>query len=321
MLTPPDMNLWQGRNDANEGDPGLRWHQIIKPAAAAAEPGTVLLGFACDAGVARNQGRPGAAAGPDQIRRMLANMPVNNCGNLYDAGDVRCLDENLEEVQQKLGKEAAALLAAGHFPLVLGGGHEVAYGSFSGLTRQLWSAADKPSIGIINFDAHFDLRLEPFASSGTPFRQIAMDCKAAEAPFRYCCLGISEYANTQALFTRARQLGVEWLLDEELTGDRLQQALESVTRFADSVEHLYLTICLDVLPAAVAPGVSAPAARGVGLDMIEPLIDRICATGKLRLADMAELNPDKDIDQRTARVAARLAARIIEKRAASDTKG
>jgi formiminoglutamase len=60
------------------------------------------------------------------------------------------------------------------------------------------------------------------------------------------------------------------------------------------------------------PGVSAPAARGVSLEVIEPLVDVICASGKLALFDIAELNPSLDIDQRSARVAARLVARVAK---------
>jgi formiminoglutamase len=84
-------------------------------------------------------------------------------------------------------------------------------------------------------------------------------------------------------------------------------ALQSFVAASDDV---YLTVCLDVLPAAVAPGVSAPAPRGVGLDMLEPLIETVCASGKVRAADIAEMNPRFDIDGRTAAVAARIAARI-----------
>jgi len=76
--------------------------------------------------------------------------------------------------------------------------------------------------------------------------------------------------------------------------------------FMAACDHLYLTIDLDVLPAFEAPGVSAPAARGVPLGLIEPLIETVRDSGKLRLADIAELNPDYDIDHRTARAAARL---------------
>ena len=84
----------------------------------------------------------------------------------------------------------------------------------------------------------------------------------------------------------------------------------ALAAFVADVEAVYLTVCLDVLPAAVAPGVSGPAARGVGLDVLEPLIDTVCASGKVRVADIAEMNPRFDIDGRTAAVAARIAARI-----------
>ena len=76
--------------------------------------------------------------------------------------------------------------------------------------------------------------------------------------------------------------------------------------FAADCDALYLTLDIDVLPACEAPGVSAPAARGVRLELLEPLLERLKASGKLRLADLAELNPEHDIDNRTAKVAARL---------------
>ncbi len=98
-------------------------------------------------------------------------------------------------------------------------------------------------------------------------------------------------------------------LDEALDPAHTAPALQA---FIADVDHVYLTFCLDVLPSCVAPGVSAPAARGVGLDVVEPLIDVVCASGKVRVADIAEMNPRFDIDGRTAAVAARIVARIAD---------
>jgi formiminoglutamase len=105
---------------------------------------------------------------------------------------------------------------------------------------------------------------------------------------------------------------VHWRLDEEMTSSRIQSTLDLVQAFIGQVDHVYFTTCLDVLPAHIAPGVSAPAPRGIELDVVEQVIDAVAGSGKLRLADIAELNPAFDIDQRTARVAARLVARIVE---------
>jgi formiminoglutamase len=301
-----DMSVWQGRIDAAEGSLAQRWHQAMHPLARDTSAGTVvLIGFACDAGVARNQGRTGAAGGPAAIRHMLRNMPVHECDRLADAGDIACAGDELEAAQIELSKCVAGQLAAGRFPIVLGGGHEMAFGSFVGLATHLATKQNAARIGVVNFDAHFDLRHAERGNSGTPFLQIAHDCEARGWPFRYGCFGVSRYSNTRALFERAHKLGVVFVLDEQM-----QSAHHSLAAFVAEVDHVYLTFCLDVLPAAIAPGVSAPAVRGIALDVVESLIDFVIDSRKLRLVDIAEMNPRFDIDRQTAAVAARIVARI-----------
>ena len=89
----PDA-VWQGRADTGERGDTRRLFNIVQPLAVAASDdlagATVLVGFACDAGVRLNQGRVGAADGPRAIRRALASLPVHDVAALYDAGDVRC---------------------------------------------------------------------------------------------------------------------------------------------------------------------------------------------------------------------------------------
>lgn len=309
-----NAQLWTGRDDAEEGAGPWRWHQRMRAWQAAEAGATVLVGFACDQGVRRNQGRAGAAQGPDALRAALANLPFHSQVALRDLGNVG--DENngdtLETIQARFAQQVATVLRAGSLPIGLGGGHEMAWASWCGLTAALTDQARERRVGIINFDAHFDLRAGPQATSGTPFRQIADDCRQHGRNFDYLCLAVSRFANTRALFERAETLGVTYLLDEQLTAAALPEARECVTAFLKPLDDVYLTVCLDALPAHVAPGVSAPAARGVALEVIEPLLDLVLASGRVRLADIAELNPLHDVDQRTARVAARLVARIAD---------
>ena len=158
MYVQPDMTAWRGRVDAEEGLDARRWHQVIRPLTEGAPPGVVLIGFACDEGVRLNQGRTGSRRGPDAIRRALAGLAYHQTRPLYDAGDVTCDREDLAGAQEALGREIAGLLGSGHSPLVLGGGHEVARGSLLGLAARLWSSEPEARMGIVNCDAHFDLR-------------------------------------------------------------------------------------------------------------------------------------------------------------------
>lgn len=299
-----DLAAWSGRIDPEPDSP--RWHQRIQALSPDSQPGVALLGFACDEGVRRNHGRVGAAGAPPAMRKALANLAWHRQGPAYDGGDVLCADGDLEGAQARLGEQVCALLDAGHFPIVLGGGHEVAFGSWQGIAEHL-SGQPAPRIGIINFDAHFDLRDPAHVhSSGTPFAQIAEDCAARGWPFAYACLGVSRASNTRALFQRAAELQVLVREDREIREASLAAIGAELQAFVAGCDAVYLTIDIDVLPACEAPGVSAPAARGVSLALLEPLLEGIRDSGKLRLADLAELNPEHDIDSRTAKVAARL---------------
>ena len=308
MRRPVVRADWSGRTDPTEGPGARRWHQVVSPSRTAGSR-IVLVGFACDAGVARNQGRPGAVTGPGALRKALANVAVHGLDGVDDLGDVTCVGDALEESQAEFAAVVSSAVAAGSVPLGFGGGHEIAWASYAGLAD---AVPPGDSVGILNFDAHFDLRADARPSSGTPFRQALEHAAAHSRRAEYLCIGVSRYANTAALFERARSLGVRWVTDEEARADRFDALRAEVSGLAGRVDHLYLTICLDVFPAAAAPGVSAPAALGVEPALVERLVDIAVASGKLRVADVAELNPKFDIDSRTARLGARLVARIAE---------
>lgn len=330
------MNSWQGRIDGTSPDV-LRWHQVVKiagdtlPALETGQKGIAFLGFACDEGLRRNKGRTGAAKGPEALRKMCANFPVHFDHHiLVDAGDVVCTGHDLEAAQEALSVRVQQLIGAGYLPVLFGGGHEIAYGHERGIRRAMQAGGPKTAheherdtpqamqssgqLGIINFDAHFDLR-QPEAqgpTSGTGFWQMAEDRKAAGLPFHYLALGIQQNSNTRRLFDTADALGAEYLpasLFQPKYHDRLIGAIEAFIRRNDKI---YLTTCLDVFAAPYAPGVSATAYNGLVPDaLFLDCFRTVLRSGKLAGADIAELNPSLDPDNRTAKLAASLVFEIV----------
>lgn len=294
------MEIWQGRNDREEGEGGKRWHQTMEAYDGTQQ--TALLGFACDAGVARNQGRIGAAEGPDALRKMLANLPVLR-GVPADAGNIVCQGDALEAAQAAYAGQVAAMIRGGTLPIGLGGGHEIAFAAGMGLHQALPDAR----LGVINIDAHLDVRIDARSSSGTPFRQLADTFS-----YRYACLGASRFANTPSLFARAEKMGA-WIVEDTVLIDTpWLEAEADIRHFANTVDAIYLTLDLDVLPASVMPAVSAPAAFGLPLPLVEKMVQAVFASGKVRLCDVAEYNPRYDIDGHGARTAARLIGLMVE---------
>jgi formiminoglutamase len=297
----PEMSYWQGRDDTGaEGDHALRWHQRVLPWDEGAAPGTALIGFVCDEGIRRNHGRVGAANGPIVLRRALSQFAWHQSAPVYDCGDVICQYGDLETAQKTLSHRLSHLLQVQQMPIVMGGGHETAWGTFRGLSQLL----SNHSIGIINLDTHFDIRQSKQAHSGTAFAQIADWCKEQQKTFYYLCLGVCEAANTRALFERAAEFQVQWVNDVELPPWRLDSVISKLHEFIKQVDALYLSVDLDVLPGSVMPAVSAPARLGVPLESIERLILEVAHSRKLAVADVVEFNPNLDHDSQGARVAA-----------------
>lgn len=319
MMKHKNNDIWQGRNDPEEGPNAERWHHRAVLAGEAAQDisadDAALIGFCCDAGVQRNQGRVGAEEGPRAFRQQLRNIAWHNgAGRLVDLGDLDCDDGNLEAAQDALGGAVAEALTHYRRVLVVGGGHETAVGSFSGLHRHL---GEEARIGIINLDAHLDLRMPPAVgpSSGTPFYQIRNMVKPGS--FKYICLGVAKESNTKSLFDRADEWGAEYVFDTELRNFDETWLIQKLENFVSTVDAIYLTIDLDLLPHYQAPGVSAPAIRGVEMQDVERIVQIVtkiaskCRFG-MPLADIVELNPQFDPTGVTARSAAFLATELLK---------
>ncbi|WP_435525736.1 formimidoylglutamase [Chryseobacterium indoltheticum] len=297
--------IWQGRLDGEE----LLYHRIFQRVKAEnnydsiATNDFVLHGFAVDEGVRRNKGRQGAKDAPDVIRKNMSNFPVIRPDfSLLDFGNITCEDGNLENTQNELAKNVSKVLLKGGKSLVLGGGHEVTFGHYRGVK----TAFQEQKIGIINFDAHFDNRQPENgvgASSGTGFWQIAQ-----EGEINSLHIGIQRNSNTLKLFDTAHQFGMKYILADELFFENLPSIYERVNELAESVDYLYMTICMDVFNASIAPGVSASAYNGIFADAaFMHLYRHILRNEKLLALDIAEVNPGLDIQDHTARLAASLA--------------
>lgn len=294
---------WTGRFDGEE-DSYQRIFQRVNTAADynAVDPNDfVLHGFAVDEGVKRNKGRIGAQKAPDLIRKNMSNFPVfNSRFSLKDFGNIHCDNEDLEKTQIVLAEKVAQVLAKQGKSVVLGGGHEVTFAHYSGIRK----AFPNQKIGIINFDAHFDNRQpeNDLATSGTGFWQIAQ-----QSEIHSLHIGIQKNSNTKHLFDTADQLGMKYILADEIYSQSIPNLMFTINAFLDEADVVYVTVCMDVFNAAIAPGVSAPAYSGIFADhSFMQIFRHILSQPKTKALDVAEVNPDFDIQERTARLAASL---------------
>ncbi|WP_299222740.1 formimidoylglutamase [uncultured Aquimarina sp.] len=305
-----DTNIWTGRTS----DDQLYLHEKVTcidlendELPENQNTDFAILGYVCDEGVRRNSGRIGAALAPDTIRKMMGSLSnhFDNEVQIIDTGNIICNKNDLEYTQSYTSGKISQLLDKKYFTILFGGGHDLAYAHYNGIKKH------KPNttIGIINLDAHFDLRkAKNEGNSGTPFYQIAKE----NDRFKYICLGIQEESNNRELFEIANELEVQYIKNTDFTFENKDHVITVINNFISSVDHVYLTIDLDGFSSAYAPGVSAPSPFGFSLDIAMTVIEQICKSGKLISTDIVELNPKYDIDNCTSRLAARLAYYIMK---------
>ncbi|WP_437124853.1 formimidoylglutamase [Brevibacillus laterosporus] len=305
-------DLWTGRTDHTERRSSFRYHQIVELAdleklQSFKDSTCAIIGFECEEGVRRNQGRLGAAKAPNAIRQALASLPwkLEEGKRIIDVGNIKCQNEKLEEAQEELGLAVSKIFSKSVTPIILGGGHETLYGHYLGVRKHIGNDA---SLGIINIDAHFDLRsYENQPSSGTMFRQILENDKNSQ----YFVLGIQRFGNTQELFDKADELGAQYIYEEDMTEERMDDIITALDEFIEKQDYVMLTLCTDVLNAAFAPGVSAPSPFGLTPMVVRALIRKVTAHGKALSFDICEVNPVLDENGRTVKLGAYLTNEAI----------
>lgn len=307
---------WTGRVDSIDNYDAFRWHQIVE--VLDLEDDSLLvdksklnigfIGFSCDEGIKLNKGREGAARGPEIIRRELCNLPClfTEDVKLYDCGTIVIENEELSQLQGQLGLKVKKMLDLNIFPIVLGGGHELAFGHYLGLREEY------EDLSIINLDAHLDMRpYDKTPSSGTMFRQIGDICREEKKEFKYLCVGIQRRGNTIDLLKTAKAYGGKYIYARDiLHGDHVR-ATNTLMDYIDLSRDIYLTLCTDVIASAHAPGVSAPQPLGIDPETVVDIIKVTVRSGKLRAFDVAEISPRYDHDNTTASLGATFIFSIV----------
>ncbi|MBN2732519.1 MAG: formimidoylglutamase [Balneolaceae bacterium] len=286
--------------EPDDEDPRIG-HLLGKKLSGNSSPRAVIVGFPSDEGVRRNGGRPGAADAPLEIRKMLYKMtPDAESGEPFkgliehtnDIGDVEVLDD-VEADQEVLGNIVAGYLEQEVVPIIMGGGHETAFGHFLGYAKAQLETA------IFNLDAHTDVRplKNGQAHSGSPFRQ-AMEHESG------CC---SKYL-VAGLQPNAVAESHLHFIDHHSGQYHFKDATNITTIsglfHAHDAGRLMVTFDMDAVDQAFAPGVSAPCGNGVQPDLWLTAAYLAGRNEKVTSFDVSEVNPKYDRDHQAARLAA-----------------
>lgn len=269
---------------------------------------SVLVGEPYDGGVL---GRDGAREGPRALRTQLAGTKTHHLdlGAVADVGDLGDVDlpppgqwgsgTTVADVQESIAGVAARVYESGAFPVFLGGDNSVTVGN----ARPL---AEGRRVGAISIDAHLDCRaVRAGPTSGTPYRQLF------EAGLdEFCVIGARHFETSTRYAEWARERGAT-VVDAEAVAADLGAAIDRVVDAVADVDYVFLSLDLDVLDDALAPGVSAPTPGGLTTREVFELCRRLGGLEHLAGFEVVECAPPLDAGDRTARAGACAIAHVL----------
>ena len=207
--------------------------------------------------------RPGTRFGPRAIRAASSpSGPELETGidaiselRVVDFGDAPVLPADPVRSHAAIEDTVAQVLAAGAIPLIIGGDHSIT-------EPNVRACAAHGPVGLVHFDTHTDTGTEVFGvelSHGTIMRRLVEE--SSVDPQRYVQIGLRGYWPGQAEFAWQAEQGISSFFMHDVRdlgiGEVVHQALEVVGE-----GPIYLTVDIDVLDPAFAPGTGTPEPGG-----------------------------------------------------------
>jgi agmatinase len=257
--------------------------------------------------------RPGARFGPTAVRqgsRLLRpwhpSLRVAPFGaqQVADAGDIACNPFDIKEAMDQIEAAAAGLLAEAAHLLAIGGDHTIAYPLLRVASQRFGPVA------LVHFDAHLDTWQTYFGAPlthGTPFRRAAEEGLFSEEHSMHVGIRGPLYAPSDLEEDAELGFAAVSAMEIELIGiDGVVAAIRE--RVQD--QPLYVSIDIDVLDPAHAPGTGTPEAGGFTSREVLGIL-RGLAGMPLVGADVVEVAPAYDHAEMTAVAAAHICYELL----------
>lgn len=285
------------------------------------EPDVAIIGAPVDMGVVN---RPGARFGPRAIRQAgysgSPNERLYHMGldvypmrelKVVDFGDANCPPSSLEQSHEAIRLKVQQALHTGALPIVLGGDHSITLPSATAVAQHYGYG----KVGMVHFDAHADTGASGYGgvliSHANPMRRLL---ESGAIPGKnFVQVGLRGYWPERELFDWMREKGMRWHLMSEIETRGFESVLaEAISEALDGPEVIYLSVDIDVLDPAFAPGTGTPEPGGLTSMQLLGAVRRIVAAVDLVGADIVEVSPPFDGPGAiTAEVANRVGLEII----------
>jgi len=262
--------------------------------------------------------RPGARFGPRSIRtaahepgtyHLDLGIEIFDHLNVVDFGDAHCPHGDTPTSHANIRARVHEVARRGIVPLVLGGDHSITWPAATAVADVLGHG----NVGIVHFDAHADtadIIDGNLASHGTPMRRLIES--GAIPGDRFVQVGLRGYWPPAETFDWMRSQGMVWHTMQEIWERGFKAVLDdAVAEALASAEYLYISVDVDSLEPAHAPGTGTPEPGGLTTVDLFRAVRELARRHRVVGVDVVEVAPAYDVSEITVNAAHRIAMEAL----------
>ena len=234
----------------------------------------------------------GCEEGPKKVLDTLKNISLNEKGNnlVYDVVDLK-FDGDFDKLQEEISNVEGDIF--------LGGDHSITYGAVKGL---------EGSKGLLIFDAHPDLEVGTKSISHEDYLRKLIENNIVDKD-KIVLVGVRNWSKNEKEFLQENN--IRCFNMKQIFEYGVKNVCESVMEIVQGFEKLYLSIDIDVVDPAYAPGTGYLESGGLTSRELLYFLQRLKQVKNLRRVDLVEINPRKDFNNKTSLLGAKILSEII----------
>ncbi|MBN2142823.1 arginase family protein [Candidatus Woesearchaeota archaeon] len=243
--------------------------------------------------------KDGIEKGPDKIVGFFDSFYMSEGGllSLFETEDVAVDNSNIGASHEAVFEAVQKSCASREQVILLGGDHSITYPSFKAFVKH------NPGAGLIVFDSHPDVEHHMVPPTHEDYLRTLIDEDLLESD-KVMLVGVRNPTKEEKKYLDENKIKNYSMKEISLEGVR--EVCDAVMSVARQWPKAYVSVDIDAIDPAFAPGTGYPEPGGLTSREMIYFIQRLKLMRNIGMVDLVEVNPDKDVNDMTSRLAAKL---------------
>ena len=243
----------------------------------------------------------GCKYAPDKILEELENVYLNEEGEevKFEIDEVTVIDDNFEETNKNIYEKIKNVKENA---VILGGDHSITFTTMKGFSEVNENA------GLIMIDAHPDCESDFMPATHEDLIRGLINQKLVKSE-NIILVGIRNWHSEEEKFLKKHNIHIFKM--KEISFEGLQETTDNIMAIAKNFGSLYLSIDIDAVDPAFAPGTGYPEPAGLTSRELLYMVQRFKKLKNFKMADIVEINPETDLNNMTVRLGAKILKELL----------